>query len=451
MLKRYLENTSGNFGVMFAVSMTALIMGVGVAIDTAGMMKQKTQMQSLADMGALAAAASDLKKPNKIKQAAKDAVNANNLNGYGLTTDVTFEEERIQVQVSTQYKTMMMSIFGKDTIKVGALAETPQKQEIPINVSLVLDTTDSMEGAKLTSMQSAVGKLVTSFKTMENDLKVAVVPFSDYVNVGMDNRNAKWMDVPADSSTTITPDCYETQDSTCSGGTTPVTETRYKDGVPYDHNYDQCNAWSKVGEPYNYCPAPYTANITWSGCVGSRDGNRNKEPRHNGKDIPGIMNETCGSEVLPLTDNMTDVENKITALTTDGSTYLPAGLIWGWRMLDSKAPFDDISNTDAKRQRALVFMTDGKNTLSLNQPKHDGNDENAANDLTSELCELIKAENIQIFSVAYKFEGGDATAKSIVRQCATKPDMFFDAQNQAQLESAFENIGKALFTVRLTR
>ena len=451
MLKKYLSNTSGNFGIMFALFATVLLMGAGVAVDVAGITKHKVQIQSYADLGVLAASASDLKKENQIKKLVKKTIKGNNSYGYKLTTDVTFEDDHIQVHVSTQYKTALMGIFGKKEIRVGAVAEAPQKADIPINISLVLDTTDSMEGAKLASMKTAVGKLVTSFKSMENDLKVAVVPFSDYVNVGMSNRNAKWMDVPANTSTLITRDCYEKQDKVCSGGYTSVTKVRYRDGVPYDYTYNKCNSYSNDGAPYNYCPSPYTKYVTWSGCAGSRDSDGHKKPRYELNPVPGIMNETCGEEVLSLTDNMEDVENKITALTTDGRTYVPAGLIWGWRMLDSKHPFNDLSNTEARRQRALVLMTDGKNTLSLNQPKHNGGDEAAANALTLELCELIKAENIQIYSVAYKFGGGDATAKSIIRDCATMPGMFFDAQNQSELESAFENIGRALFTVRLTR
>jgi len=451
MFKSYITDVRGNFGILFAITVSVLIMGIGVGVDTAGMMKHKEDMQSLADMGALAASATDLKLENKIKVLVNDTVQANNTEGYDLSTDTTFENDHIQVQVATNYNTVLMGIFGKKKVYVSALAESPQKEEIPINVSLVLDTTDSMEGAKLLSMQTAVGKLITSFKAMENDLKVAVVPFSDYVNVGMSNRNVKWMDVPDDTVQTITPGCYEKQDKVCTGGYETITEVRYKDGVPYDYSYDSCKAYTNSGAPYNYCPPPYDYHTKWYGCAGSRDGNNHKKPRYNGKPIPGIMNEHCGAEVLPLTNNLTDVENKIASLSTDGKTYLPAGLIWGWRMLESKLPYDDLSNTEAKRQRALVLMTDGKNTLSLNQPWHNGSDEAAANDLTSELCDLIKQENIQVYAVAYKFGGGDATAKDIVRQCATKPDMFFDANNQAELESAFENIGRALFTVRLTR
>ena len=163
------------------------------------------------------------------------------------------------------------------------------------------------------------------------------------------------------------------------------------------------------------------------------------------------MNERCGTDVLPLTTNINVVEKKIEDLRTRGETYLPSGLIWGWRMLDSNEPFADVSNSETGRQRTMILMTDGKNTLSLNQPKHDNTDEVAANTLSSELCDLIKADNIQIFAVAYKFGGGDEGAKSVLRQCASSASNFFDANNQTELKNAFENIGKALFTVRLTR
>ena len=451
MLKNYLHNTSGNFGIMFSVTMTVLLLGVGVAVDTAGLTKSRANMQSLADIGALAAASSGLKQPPKIKLAAKDAVNINNLNGYNLTTKVTLKNERIQVNVSTQHKTLLMGIFGKKSIQVGATAETPQKRGNSINVSLVLDTTDSMRGDKLDAMQEAVGDLLTSFKTVGNGLKVSVVPFSNYVNVGIDNRDAQWMDVDLDSSSTVTPECEIRQDSVCTGGFETVTEERFRDGVAYETTFDRCIARANVGEPYNFCPPPFIEDVTWSGCAGSRDGNRHKEPSYNGRAIPGIMNERCGTDVLPLTTNINIVEDKIEDLRTRGETYLPSGLIWGWRMLDSNEPFADVSNSETGRQRTMILMTDGKNTLSLNQPKHDGIDEVAANTLSSELCDLIKADNIQIYAVAYKFGGGDEGAKSVLRQCASSASNFFDANNQTELKNAFENIGKALFTVRLTR
>ena len=51
------------------------------------------------------------------------------------------------------------------------------------------------------------------------------------------------------------------------------------------------------------------------------------------------MNVSCGSEILDLTTNLTDVEAHIDSLSASGNTYIPAGLIWGWRMLDPDLPY----------------------------------------------------------------------------------------------------------------
>ena len=101
----------------------------------------------------------------------------------------------------------------------------------------------------------------------------------------------------------------------------------------------------------------------------------------------------------------------------------------------------------------MILMTDGANTLELQQPFHEGNggNEGPANNVTQQLCTNIKADNVQVFTIAYRFGGHSTTARGIVQNCASNPSMFFDAQNAAQLENAFKQIGNALFSVRLTR
>ena len=123
-------------------------------------------------------------------------------------------------------------------------------------------------------------------------------------------------------------------------------------------------------------------------------------------------------------------------------------------MLDGDKPWGDLSNKEAKRKRALILMSDGKNTRSIEVPyngAHTDDVEADANSLTQTLCDNIKAENIDIYAVAYKFDSGNAAAKEMVRKCATNSGQFFDAQNPAQLEAAFKEIGRTLFEVRLTR
>lgn len=453
MLKRYLENTSGHFGLLFGLTAGILLMGVGAAIDVTGITKQKSELQQLSDAAVLAGATLDQKNKKKVKKAIKAFVLENNMTGVKLKPIITFENDHIQVTLEGEYNTVLMGMFGKSKLPVSALSEAPQKQEIPINLALVLDTTGSMNGANMTSLKSASEKLLDVFTDADSTIKVGVVPFSNYVNVGLENRNKNWMDVPADSSVVTPPGaCYMWQPTVCVGGTTTTTTTKYNDGVPYESTSTSCaGTWEPDGPELEYCPTETITNTTWNGCVGSRDNDRHKKHAYKGKKFPGIMNVSCADPILEITQDLDAVKAKIQGLSASQNTYIPAGLAWGWRLLEANNPYGDLTKKEAKLQRAMVLMTDGKNTLSLNQPMHNGNDEAAANVLTSELCELIKNENIQLYTVAYKFDGGDATAKSIVKNCATSSSMFFDAQNTADLEKAFENIGQSLFSVRLSR
>ena len=58
MLKKYLLNTSGNFGMMFAVISAMLVIGIGAAIDMSSMTSQKSNLQSMSDSAVLAAVSS---------------------------------------------------------------------------------------------------------------------------------------------------------------------------------------------------------------------------------------------------------------------------------------------------------------------------------------------------------------------------------------------------------
>jgi len=265
----------------------------------------------------------------------------------------------------------------------------------------------------------------------------------------MENRYAPWMDVPEDSAVTSDEQvCRKKKDLVNPDQCTYEDRTRIRDGVSVTYKKRVCPA-SAYGPEYDHCYYP-TSRKTWYGCAGSRDANGHLTPAYKGNRVPGVMNVRCGEEVLPLTINMTTVKNKIDSLSASGNTYIPAGLIWGWRMLNHEQPFNDLSNSQKDRKRALVLMTDGANTKSLKQPFHSGNDAAEADTLTETLCTKIKDEDIQVFTVAYKLEGSSGT-KDVIRRCATSPAFFFDASSTEELEAAFENIGNALYEVRLSK
>ncbi len=441
--------------IMFSALTGVLILGVGIAVDSTGVLSQKSGLQNFADSAVLAAVSSGEDKLPKLKKVVEQSLKLHNTEGWDLDWDLKIIDKRVILTLASTYDTHLMGIVGKKEMDINVLSEAVLPEEVPINIALVLDRTGSMDGANMTALKSASAVLVDLFADYDSDTRVAVVPFAQYVNVGMAARTETWIDVPADSSVTTPPGpCYDYQPKICTGGYTTTIKIGYNDGVPYEYESDSCNAYSNDGAPYEICPVEKTVTSTWKGCIGSRDGKYNQTASYKGKKIPGIMDVSCGEEVLPLTTDMDAVKAQINSLSASGYTYIPAGLINGWRMLDGDKPWGDLSNKEEKRKRALILMSDGKNTRSIEVPydgAHTDNVEADANNLTQTLCDNIKAENIDIYAVAYKFDSGNAAAKEMVRKCATNSGQFFDAQNPAQLEAAFKEIGKTLFEVRLTR
>lgn len=457
MLKRFSDDTSGQFAIMFAICSTALILFVAGAIDIAGAQKNKVQLQTMSDAGALAAASLRTDKIGELKKAAEAAVNANNTLGLPINIKVSLKGEIIQVAVDSNYSTQLMGVMGVKEIQVEAISEAPVPEENPVNIALVLDSTASMGGANMDALKSASKKLLEVFDESEpGTIQAGVVPYSKYVNIGLGNRNKSWMDVADDSTTTGAETCYMTKDIISQDCTTVKTpSTCNNDSGSYDCETSSTTCTNQVyGPEYEYCYTP-TSSETWHGCVGSRDAPNHTEPGYKGKKFTGIMNTTCGTEVMDLTSDLEDVGDHIDTLSASGNTYIPAGLIWGWRLLHADNPFGGLTNKETKRKRAMVLMTDGANTVQLNAPYHynnyDKTEQDKADALTRDLCQGIKEDGIDIYSVAYKLPSGETSTIKLVEDCASSPSQFFLAENKEDLEKAFEQIAESLFEIRLSR
>ena len=192
----------------------------------------------------------------------------------------------------------------------------------------------------------------------------------------------------------------------------------------------------------------------WYGCMGSRDAPYNLKPEFDSMAIKGIMNRSCGQTILPLTDNLTLAKRKVDSLTGSGQTYMPAGLMWGWRTLNPKAPYTQASKGGKDAIRALVLMTDGKNTVYQKDEFHKSTS-NAARLLETEsrtlaLCDGIKRDGITLYTVAYNLPGAAASAKTTLKACASDSSRFYDAKNASQLEKAFADIGSDFKQIRIS-
>ena len=450
------KNISGNVSVMFGATAMSVLMAAGAAIDYNGMVKQRRVFQGYADSAVLAASRSGETKMGELQKIAAAFVDANNVSGLKLKTQFSMTKDgHGQVQVTGDYDTVMMGLFGKKTAGLDVVAEAPMGAEEPVHLSLVLDVTASMSGTKMSTLQTAATELVTQLESLNsNSLQMSVVPFSQYVNIGLSRRTEIWLDVAADTTTAGVETCYMKKDQISKSGcttTTSPTSTCYNDGVPYScggGTYETCTTY-EYGPEYEYCYTPSDSTSSWNGCVGSRIAPYHLRAEYGASQIPGLHNVSCPVEIQPLTADLTAIKSTISSLSASGNTYIPSGLVWGWRTLDVKMPLTEAAGTASKNpKKVMILMTDGANTLSKVGTLHSGSDAADANDITKKMCNEIKADKIDIYTIAY--EVTDFDVKSVLRNCATSPSNYFDASNAAALKEAFKKIGAMLIKVRLS-
>lgn len=443
MLKRYIKDQSGQFAIMFAIAATMLLALTGIVIDGSSMQSTKSRNQSLADAAVLAAAISgedDLSKLKKIAEKSVESMTGGNKD-YEVEV-IILADNTLKVIVTKPYKAMIYSGFG-EPIDIKAAAEAPPKGQNKLNIALVLDVTDSMSGPKLSTLKVAANDLVEVFESSDPaevpPVQFSVIPFARYIRLPVSMAVEPWLEVEPPNYT-----CWDKLDLAASQAA----------GV--------CVVSSEEGEDYSCTNPVYYEHcevITWSGCVTSRVTPWHTKPEVGPERIPGFAGGGgCDTEILPLTDDLSDVKNKIANLNTGDETYIPSGLMWGWRSLKPEAPLTEANTADySERSHVMILMTDGENSRSYGGDKGNGFkgvfhwEQNMvdANNLTAGACADIKFDGIEIYTVA--FEVSDATTLNMLRTCASHPNKFFDASNAALLKSAFETIGDELAQVRLSR
>jgi len=436
------HDESGNFAIIGAVTLAMLVGCLAIGVDVANGWSAKQRLQDTTDAIALMAARGEIEGQANLNAAAQEyfALTYPGQSGANINLDsFTRTGDTVTIVASNNVNTYFASLLGKETLDIKTSSSAVYSNR-NIDISMVLDTTYSMTGSKMSSLKLAANNLIDTFSDFENEnLRVSVVPFAQYVNVGKSRRNAQWLAVPADEIIT-----YQKRDVISRSNCRTVTRNGTRDGVATTRQGQQCD--KVFGAPYT---ATYTA--TWEGCVGSRQAPFHERADYAGRTIPGLLNNQakCGTEIRPLTANLNSAKQTISSLTADGNTYLPAGLAWGWRALDNQEPLTEASAMPSdKTDKVMILMTDGENHNSKNGLLHNGNARGKADQTTRRLCERIKNDDIQVFTIAY--EVTDTPTQNMLRKCASGNGNFFNASNAQQLNQAFQAIGASLNETRLT-
>lgn len=462
---------------MSSVVIAMLSLGMAVSVDTAGAFKAKQDMQGILDISLLAAVTTT--------EGARNQGQNNQIDWSGITHDymlangypVTAPAPTVQVQggfltanLTTQYETSFGGLLGMNEMDVSVGSQVTLRGGSTVQVALVLDNTESMNpNGKMTALKEGATALVDAIEDGGSGSNIALVPFARYVRVDMDFEGSSWLDVP---------DYYEVErvweQATHTGGTcTEETRTRMVDGMEVEYQHTACE-----GQTTTYETQSRMVEGEWDGCVGVRDqpldtldGNYSVQVpglrRHDRKEVTGLNSDTnvyCPREITPLTDNYSELRSEIQELYGTDITYLPIGLTWGQRVLSPGIPYDQASTDDGIRN-IMVIMSDGMNTAEIRDTAEtradyeappwiyhasDGEAVPYANTMTASLCEQIKSEGTEIYTIAFQID--DPATKALVTNCASSGSHAYDAGSNAALVTAFENIAESLESeIRLSR
>ncbi|MGO4642398.1 pilus assembly protein TadG-related protein [Mesorhizobium sp. 2RAF45] len=492
MFYQFLSCKRGNFAIFGAVCVVPLVLTVGFAVDYSRLVAAHSRLQTVADAAALAVAGSKETDQARIREMAEAFVAANQtdqtLEGTKISS-LSGSNTNVDIALTAKLPMTFMRLARFDTMDVGVSALATRGVSGSFEIGLVLDNTwsmsekDSRGTAKIDTLKNAATNLVTQlFAVSDAKVKVALIPYADYVNVGIQNRAASWLSVPGDYSTTPAPKTCKTltTKTVCLTSAPTYACTKTVDGVvePATCGGGCTKSESQTVAPYQSCTGGGSpANYTWFGCVGSRMKTPEKQlpdrlTDNNPSDkYPGYLDTTqkCLNPIVPLTTNKLGILTAINSMVINiGSsykpnTYIPAGLIWGQNMLSPTEPFSEGGDYDASNaspRKVIVLMTDGKNTLRFNQSdgKHVALSSGAsaaalqikqANTESTDICSYIKSHNIEVFTVAFMVD--DSDARQMLADCATDPTHFYDASDAERLLTAFQGIGDSLKQVRLAR
>nr|QQZ50741.1 hypothetical protein JKL49_04980 [Phenylobacterium glaciei] len=160
-------------------------------------------------------------------------------------------------------------------------------------------------------------------------------------------------------------------------------------------------------------------------------------------------------------------------MTAVGETNIPLGLVWGWHALAPAGPFTLGSPYGtAHVRKIIILMTDGENTM--NNPSRSGESNasfygglgyiwqnmlgttstdgavraSAIDDRLKLLCTAVKNRDIVIYTVRVEVTSGTST---LLQDCASTPDKFYDVQNVSDLQAAFDAIAGSIDNLRLSK
>ncbi|CAN5874988.1 hypothetical protein BH11PSE1_BH11PSE1_15530 [soil metagenome] len=505
----------GVAAVIFAISLALLAPLMLGVFDIYLASTQRTRLQDALDAAALFAARSPGKTSAAVDMVGDAALLANLTLPDGaviMASAFTLQGDTVVAHAEVKMPALAAGLWPHENLR--ANSEVVRSLD-RLEVALVLDNTGSMAGKKLatlkTSAKDLVDKLeVASARSPQADpLKIALVPFSMTVRV-QDSTSVKkyvtnthsgpgiptWIDSQGRAHVEAGRDIFNTQSDRLAllkamgqswdgcvearpqpydvQDTVPTASNPATMFVPYfwPDEPDASDGFS--GYPNDYLDDA-TNSSSWS--VREKNAAKYTKAPRGGRFMSGYdygPNAGCALQpIARLTTSSASIKSAIDDMSAVGDTNIPLGMVWGWRALSPNAPFaDGAPYSTPHLRKIIILMTDGDNTMGdpsssweQNKSYYSGlgyiwqgmlgvTSANAAtrtdkmDDRLALLCDNVKAKDIVVYTVRVEVRSGES---SLLQDCASTPDKFYDVQNVADLSAAFDSIAGSIDNLRLTR
>ncbi|WP_217576814.1 pilus assembly protein [Mesorhizobium sp. GbtcB19] len=208
LLRQFWRSRSGNFALMLALGVPAILTAVAFATDVSTLMRAKSNLQNALDAANLASSHlgdADVTRSDAFNRyfQANVANNGELANAKAtLVVDKGVNYVKTKASASADVNLNFAFLFGDERhISVNASAVESNNQ---LEVVLVLDNTGSMAGARIAALRQATTSLLDyleAVKSPTRPVRASLVPFVTAVNVNGPEFDPAWIDMNGKSST----------------------------------------------------------------------------------------------------------------------------------------------------------------------------------------------------------------------------------------------------------
>lgn len=472
------KNESAAVMPLFAICLLPILILAAMVVDLTRISLINTELAYACDAASIAAVRYNTADATTNATKVFYANYKNGLNGVSVTPTVTLASDNSYVDVSAQGPAPLFfsEILGKNTLKVQCFSRV-RRELVSSQIALVLDVTGSMaQNGKIDGLRNAATQLVNTIfdgnATLSN-IALSIVPYIATVNIG--SQHTSWLSNPNQLSNFPSNDKWEGCVGAVDTGTTMDTDTPPSTTRKWPVYFAESTRNASYGTPRDndwgtYSNGTLRVYQTVSGI--------NVGP-----------NRSCSSSLVPLTNVKQTLINKINTFTLDNirygaGTFGNLGLVWGWNTISPRwtglwdGPIQP-TNNNTNTLKSIVIVTDGENNWT-DQPGYNplgdpiayamgastvsSSNRTRANTLgvtsvnavdslidarVSNLCTRIKQSGIQIFTVTFQVSSNNA--KTLYRNCATKPEWAYQADTSQELYDHFSTIANQLKKIAIIK